>query len=94
MPTSVGTPTAAAGSGSEVTPVYTFSEAVADRNRLALGLLRGGTPVNDLGAKVHVAPHHLAVALSDRCQGTIAARFEGGITKEESGQVLEKLIAE
>ena len=49
-----GAPTAAAAAANEVTPVYAFSEAVAGPNRLALGLLRNNTPVNDPGAKVHL----------------------------------------
>ncbi len=38
----------------DVTPVFAFSEAVVGRNRIAIGLLRGGTPLNDPGAKVHL----------------------------------------
>jgi hypothetical protein len=43
-----------AGQGGDVTPQFAFSEAVVGRNRIALGLLRGGAPVNDPGAKVHL----------------------------------------
>ena len=38
----------------DVTPVFAFSEAVVGRNRIAIGLVRGGTPLNDPGAKVHL----------------------------------------
>lgn len=38
----------------EVTPVFAFSEAVVGRNRIAIGLVRGGTPLNDPDAKVHL----------------------------------------
>ena len=31
----------------DVTPVFAFSEAVVGRNRIAIGLVRGGTPLND-----------------------------------------------
>lgn len=37
-----------------VTPVFAFSEAVVGRNRLAIGLLQGGTPLNDPNARVHL----------------------------------------
>lgn len=38
--------------GGDVTPVFAFSEAVVGPNRLAIGLLRNGSPVNDPAAKV------------------------------------------
>jgi hypothetical protein len=44
-------PPAGTGSG-DVTPVFAFSEAVVGPNRLAIGLLRNGSPVNDPGASV------------------------------------------
>jgi hypothetical protein len=54
-PSSQGSsPTAASGQGGAITPVFAFSEAVVGRNRMAIGLLRDGTPVNDPGAKVHL----------------------------------------
>lgn len=37
-----------------VTPVFAFSEAIVGPNRLAFGLMRDGSPLNDPGAKVHV----------------------------------------
>ena len=147
----------------DVTPVFAFSEAVVGRNRLAIGLLRGGTPLNDPGAKVRLrffnldennpqpkaetdatyygqglpAGFYVAYPSFDKpgnwgvevyeypfgesaqrqdnsglsdpmvawhlqsepwlflidARGMIAARFEGGITKEEIGLALEKLIA-
>lgn len=40
--------------GDEVTPVFAFSEAVVGRNRIAIGLVRSGTPLNDPAAKVHL----------------------------------------
>jgi hypothetical protein len=50
-----GQPTAGpAGAAGDVTPVFAFSEAVVGRNRVAIGLLRGGAPVNDPAAKVHL----------------------------------------
>jgi len=42
------------GAGSGVTPQFAFSEAVVGRNRIAIGLLRDGAPVNDPGANVHL----------------------------------------
>jgi hypothetical protein len=52
--TQSGAPTAASSPGGDVTPVFAFSEAVVGQNRMAIGLLRGGTPLNDPGAKVHL----------------------------------------
>ncbi|MFL5800594.1 MAG: thioredoxin family protein [Roseiflexaceae bacterium] len=52
-PAAQGSPPPAAQSGA-VTPLFAFSEAVVGRNRIAIGLLRGGTPVNDPAAKVHL----------------------------------------
>ncbi len=39
---------------SQVTPVFAFTEAVVGPNRIALGLVRDGSPVNDPGAKIHL----------------------------------------
>jgi hypothetical protein len=54
-----GQPTTAAQQSGDVTPQFAFSEAVVGRNRIALGLLRGGAPVNDPGAKVHLRFYNL-----------------------------------
>jgi hypothetical protein len=54
---SAGQPTPAAGSGQSagnVEPVFAFSEAVAGKNRIAIGLVRNNTPLNDPTAKVHL----------------------------------------
>src|SRR3954464_8770836 len=37
-----------------VEPVFAFSEAVAGKNRIAIGLVRNNTPLNDPTAKVHL----------------------------------------
>jgi hypothetical protein len=47
-------PTTPAAQGGAVTPQFAFSEAVVGRNRIAIGLLRDGGPINDPGAKVHL----------------------------------------
>jgi hypothetical protein len=47
-------PPAPPAQGGDVTPQFAFSEAVVGRNRIAIGLLRNGGPVNDPGAKVHL----------------------------------------
>jgi hypothetical protein len=48
-------PTAAgAAQGGDVQPVFAFSEAVAGKNRIAIGLVRNNTPLNDPTAKVHL----------------------------------------
>jgi hypothetical protein len=50
----------AAAQGGAVSPQFAFSEAVVGRNRIAIGLLRDGTPVNDPAAKVHLRFFDLA----------------------------------
>ena len=47
-------PTTTVGPSGDVTPVFAFSEIVVGQNRMAIGLLRGGTPLNDPSAKVHL----------------------------------------
>jgi hypothetical protein len=47
-------PTAPAAQGGDVTPQFAFSEAVVGRNRIAIGLLRNGGPLNDPSAKVRL----------------------------------------
>jgi hypothetical protein len=37
-----------------IEPVFAFSEAVAGKNRIAIGLVRNNTPLNDPNAKVHL----------------------------------------
>jgi hypothetical protein len=54
MVASCGQAPPAAPQGNEVTPVFAFSEAVVGRNRIAIGLVRGGAPVNDPNAKIHL----------------------------------------
>lgn len=51
-----GTPTPASQSSGagDITPVFAFSEAVVGPNRMPIGLLRGGAPINDPAAKVHL----------------------------------------
>jgi hypothetical protein len=51
QPAQPAAPTAAAG---PVQPVFAFSEAVVGPNRMALGLVRDGSPVNDPGARVRL----------------------------------------
>jgi hypothetical protein len=58
-PTAPSSPPAAAQGGA-VSPQFAFSEAVVGRNRIAIGLLRDGTPVNDPAAKVHLRFYDLA----------------------------------
>jgi hypothetical protein len=53
-PAPQGSPPADAAQVGAVTPQFAFSEAVVGRNRIAIGLLRSGTPVNDPAAKVHL----------------------------------------
>src|SRR6476646_5657416 len=38
----------------DVVPVFAFSEAVAGKNRIAIGLVRNNTPLNDPAVKVHL----------------------------------------
>src|SRR6266511_4506845 len=44
----------AAAAGGNVVPVFAFSEAVAGKNRIAIGLVRNNTPINDPTVKVHL----------------------------------------
>jgi hypothetical protein len=48
------TPASAAAPAGNVEPVFAFSEAVAGKNRIAIGLVRNNTPLNDPTAKVHL----------------------------------------
>lgn len=47
-------PAGSAQQSGAVEPVFAFSEAVVGPNRLALGLVRNGSPVNDPGAQVQL----------------------------------------
>jgi hypothetical protein len=52
---SASQPTAAgAAQGGDIQPVFAFSEAVAGKNRIAIGLVRDNTPLNDPNIKVHL----------------------------------------
>src|SRR6476661_10154981 len=50
------TPSTSSGQSAtgDVVPVFAFSEAVAGKNRIAIGLVRNNTPLNDPTAKVHL----------------------------------------
>ncbi|KPV49997.1 hypothetical protein SE17_29495 [Kouleothrix aurantiaca] len=54
-PTSAGTNAAPAN----ITPVFAFSEAVAGKNRIAIGLVSNNTPLNEANAKVHLRFYNL-----------------------------------
>jgi hypothetical protein len=49
-----GQPAAASTQAGSVEPVFAFSEAVAGKNRIAIGLVRNNTPLNDPNIKVHL----------------------------------------
>ncbi|MBK9710673.1 MAG: thioredoxin family protein [Kouleothrix sp.] len=49
-----GSPTGAAAATGSAEPVFAFSEAVAGKNRIAIGLIRQNTPLNEPAAKVHL----------------------------------------
>src|SRR5215212_10890505 len=51
---SAGQPNTGAAQGGPVQPVFAFSEAVAGKNRIAIGLVRNNTPLNDPAVKVHL----------------------------------------
>ena len=59
QPAQPAQPTPAAESA-PVQPVFAFSEAVVGPNRIALGLVRNGSPVNDPGAQVQLRFFDLA----------------------------------
>jgi hypothetical protein len=45
---------ASVAQGGDVQPVFAFSEAVAGKNRIAIGLVRNNSPLNDPTVKVHL----------------------------------------
>lgn len=51
--------TTPAAQGGNITPVFAFSEAVAGKNRVAIGLVRNNTPLNEPAAKVHLRFYNL-----------------------------------
>ncbi|MEP7189481.1 MAG: thioredoxin family protein [Roseiflexaceae bacterium] len=53
-PTPVQPAATGATSAGDVVPAFAFSEAVAGKNRIAIGLVRNNTPLNDPTAKVHL----------------------------------------
>jgi hypothetical protein len=53
-PTASQSTPASAAQGGDVQPVFAFSEAVAGKNRIAIGLVRNNTPLNDPTVKVHL----------------------------------------
>ena len=66
----------AAAQGGSVEPVLAFSETTVGRNRIALGLIHNGTPVNDPGAKVHVRFYDLEDT-NPKPQGDSDAKYYG-----------------
>jgi hypothetical protein len=68
-------PQPAAQSG-PVEPVFAFSEAVVGPNRIALGLVRNGSPVNDPGAQVKLRFFDLADTAAQP-QGEAEATYYG-----------------
>lgn len=90
------TPAAQPQSGGDVTPVFAFSEAVVGPNRLAIGLLRNGSPINDPAAKVHIKIFDLSTstptALADAAatyygQGLPAGIWVANVTFAQPGNV-------
>ncbi|MEN9935913.1 MAG: hypothetical protein RLZZ387_2492 [Chloroflexota bacterium] len=59
-----------------VEPVFAFSEAVVGPNRIALGLVRNGSPVNDPGAQVRLRFFDLSDT-SAQPQGEAQATYYG-----------------
>jgi hypothetical protein len=66
--------TAAAG---DVQPVFAFSEAVAGKNRIAIGLVRNNTPLNDPAAKVHLRFFNLDAANPQQAVAETDATYYG-----------------
>lgn len=54
MLTACGTQPQARPTENTITPVFAFSEAVVGPNRMPLGIIRDGSPLNDPNAKVHL----------------------------------------
>ena len=78
---SASQPTAATGAeqGGNVVPVFAFSEAVAGKNRIAIGLVRNNTPLNDPTAKVHLRFFNLDDANPQIKFETDAAYYGAGL---------------
>ena len=57
--TAPGGATPPAAPAGNITPVFAFSEAVAGKNRVAIGLVRNNTPLNEPAAKVHLRFYNL-----------------------------------
>jgi hypothetical protein len=66
----------ASGQSGDVTPVFAFSEAIVGQNRLAIGLLRNGSPVNDAGAVVKLKIFNLETS-TPTVQGELATTYYG-----------------
>ena len=62
--------------GGAIEPVFAFSEAVVGPNRIALGLVRNGSPINDPGAQVRLRFFDLADT-SAQPQGETQAVYYG-----------------
>ena len=67
------------GSSGSVTPVFAFSEAVIGSNRLAFGLMRDGSPLNDPNAKVHVKFFDLTTNTPMACAEADAIYYGKGL---------------
>lgn len=65
--------TTPAAQGGNITPVFAFSEAVAGKNRVAIGLVRNNTPLNEPAAKVHLRFYNLD-------EGNTQVKFEADAT--------------
>lgn len=71
--TAPGGATPATTPAGDITPVFAFSEAVAGKNRVAIGLVRNNTPLNEPAAKVHLRFYNLD-------EGNTQVKFEADTT--------------
>lgn len=72
-------PAAPASQAGDVTPVFAFSEAVVGPNRLAIGLLRNGSPINDPAAKVRVRIFDLSTSTPTNLADSVATYYGQGL---------------
>lgn len=69
----------AAPEGGAVEPVFAFTEAVVGPNRLAFGLVRNGSPINDPAAKVQLSFFDLSDPAATRQGSTEAVYYGAGL---------------
>lgn len=75
-PSSQATPPTT-GASATLTPVIAASELVVGRNRLPIGVIKNGTPVNDPQLKVHLGFYFLGAGDTSKVQSESDAVYRG-----------------